>query len=254
MDLEDKKKQLEIEKLEHEIKLQKKPFLFISTYAKIITVAFQLSTGVIAFLFAYKNNWFNLQNEKLEVQKLSLEFEIKEFTQKKQSIIDSISIYRHIDDSISEIVKKEQLHNNELKFENAELQKQISNSIINIDARTLFEKKFDNSKFVSHYSVGGIILDTSNKKIANANIIAEFFMYGKNQIKKAKSDSNGYFRINNNGNVLTQTCKLKITKKGYKDLGTTGQLFDSQRHFQFTTYQLHKNNDSSNEWDKWIKK
>ena len=36
--------------------------MFISTYVKIITVVFQLATAAFAILFAYKNNWYNLEN------------------------------------------------------------------------------------------------------------------------------------------------------------------------------------------------
>ncbi len=254
MDLDDKKKQLEIEKLEHEVKLQKRPLLFISTYAKIITISFQLFTGVIAFLFAYKNNWFNLQHEKLEVQKMLLEYDIKEFTIKKQNLLDSIVIFKHINDSIFNLIKQEQIYNTKLKYENAGQKQNVNeyidfkDSLNNIaydnhfNSASLHGSPYHKADFVSWYILGRI-RDQNHNKIVNADVLFVYFLPDSDKINiiaKAKSDSNGYFLMEFKRPIICNTCswKIKIIKNGYKDFLEKTSVSTGGNSVQY--YYIHK--------------
>jgi hypothetical protein len=248
MDLEERKKLLEIEKLEHEVRLQKKPLLFVSTYAKVGTVVLQLITGAVAILFAYKNNWFNFQNDKLAVQKMSLEYDIKEFSQTKKNVLDSIKNYRHENDSMFR-------QNYALKIEILNLQGIVSKANENLDiidsltnsnlpinfvASDEDGEKLFNMRKVRTY-LAGKIRDEKHDKIVNANVTGEFFRGGglkENKpymIQNVKSDANGYFKVG--ANVAMDSpivlIRIRISKKGYKDYLSEPECYMSGNRWKF---------------------
>lgn len=227
MILDDKKKQLEIEKLEHEINLIKKPYLYVSNYAKVITIGFQLLTGVIAFVFAYKNNWFDSQQKQLEIEKKTLQLDIKEFTATRQSLKDSIFLYQMLKDSIVHSLSIEQRYNATLKNENKNLQDAYINYVKAkdiLDSVTNIEHSRPANVVEKRAYVAGIVRDDRYRPIKDAEITALFYKQGQEigqetiYLKfEAKTDSNGTFYVGTDDVYFGFKCrkKLIIKKKGY---------------------------------------
>jgi len=228
MDLDEIKKQLEVEKLQHEVNLQKKPYKFFSNYAKVFTVIFQLITGAIALVFAYKNNWFDYQHEKLELQKMRLENDIKEFTQTKKNILDSIVTYRRVNDSMENVLNEDEKRNSFLKNENNTLQNKISKANENIDiidSLTDVINPNNGPRDSLRWYIAGKVRDHKHNRISNANVTVDFsdqkVINGHFEVT-TKSDSNGFFRLGTKNDLnnwhMNMIVTIRITKKGYRDL------------------------------------
>ncbi|MBN2571417.1 MAG: hypothetical protein JXA68_04760 [Ignavibacteriales bacterium] len=153
------KENLELEKLKQEIKnLKRSKFDWI----------YKIATIIIAFLsitYAWQSDLFNVQSQRLEIDKKILEYDIRIFTAKRDSISSQLDNYKNYSDSLEKQYKAKLQSEIVLLKKNGEYLKIINIYERKIDSLFSIKSKTESSQKYLTTKNGAFITTEDGQKI-----------------------------------------------------------------------------------------